>query len=93
MRVDDAELRLDGNAVAGLFAEIFAVEMTTAEGVCGWCGAIEPLGALSVYLHAPGVVVRCPHCDGLLIRIVRQHAHYRLDLRGLRSLELSAPPA
>ncbi len=28
------ELMLDGNAVAGLLQEVFAVEMTTATGTC-----------------------------------------------------------
>ena len=35
------ELMLDGNAVAGLLQEVFAVEMTTAIGTCGNCGATE----------------------------------------------------
>ena len=33
------ELMLDGNAVAGMLGEVFAVEMTTATGTCGNCGA------------------------------------------------------
>ena len=32
------ELMLDGNAVAGMLGEVFAVEMTTATGTCGNCG-------------------------------------------------------
>ena len=39
------ELMLDGNAVAGLLQEVFAVEMTTAVGTCGGCGASEAVGA------------------------------------------------
>ena len=35
------ELMLDGNAVAGMLQEVFAVEMTTAIGTCGSCGAAE----------------------------------------------------
>jgi hypothetical protein len=38
-------LMLDGNAVAGLLQEVFAVEMTTAIGTCNRCGGtdrIEP---------------------------------------------------
>ena len=33
------ELMLDGNAVAGMLGEVFAVEMTTTTGTCGGCGA------------------------------------------------------
>src|SRR5258705_7342397 len=36
---DMDELMLDGNAIAGLLQELFAVEMTTAVGTCGDCGA------------------------------------------------------
>jgi Family of unknown function (DUF6510) len=38
------ELMLDGNAVAGLLQEVFAVEMTTAVGTCARCGAAGPVG-------------------------------------------------
>jgi hypothetical protein len=43
------ELRLDGNAVAGSLHEVFAVEMTTAIGTCGGCGAAGPVGAAHLY--------------------------------------------
>jgi hypothetical protein len=39
---------LDGTAVAGLLREVFAVEMTTAFGTCGECGAAEPVRAVDV---------------------------------------------
>jgi Family of unknown function (DUF6510) len=34
------ELMLDGNAIAGLLQEVFAVQMTTAIGTCAGCGAV-----------------------------------------------------
>src|SRR5215472_872789 len=43
------KLMLDGNAIAGLLQEVFAVEMTTAIGTCGGCGAAGPVGAAHVY--------------------------------------------
>ena len=55
-------LMLDGNAVAGLLQEVFAVEMTTAIGTCNACGATNEVGALHVFRGA-GIVMRCPHCD------------------------------
>lgn len=42
------ELMLDGNAIAGLLQEVFAVEMTTAIGTCAGCGAAGPAGAVHV---------------------------------------------
>jgi uncharacterized protein DUF6510 len=86
----ELNLRLDGNAVAGLLGEIFTPEMTGASGCCEGCGAIEQVGALSVYAHAPGVVIRCPHCESVLMRIVSGGGRYWLDLRGVRYLEIPA---
>ena len=83
------ELMLDGNAVAGLLREVFAAEMTTAIGTCGTCGAAEPLGAVHVYQGA-GVVLRCPHCDNTLAKIVRSETRLWLGLQGVRALELPA---
>jgi Family of unknown function (DUF6510) len=46
-------LRLDGNAAAGLLADVFGAEMTIARATCDGCAAVEPLGAVHVY-HAAG---------------------------------------
>lgn len=81
------DLMLDGNAVAGLLREVFAVEMTTAVGVCGACGATEAVGAVHVYRGA-GVVLRCPHCDNALVTIVRDDTRVWIGFPGIRTLEL-----
>lgn len=81
------ELRLDGNAVAGLLREVFAVEMTTAIETCAGCGVAEPVGAVHVYRGA-GVVLRCPHCDGTLAKIVAAETRLWIDLGGIRALEV-----
>jgi hypothetical protein len=81
--------RLDGNAIAGLLWEVFGAELTVATGVCDGCGASELVGALHVY-RAAGVVVRCPHCDNVLVRVVRASDRTWVDLSGLRVLELPA---
>jgi hypothetical protein len=66
-------LMLDGNAVAGLLQEVFAVEVMTALGTCGNCGAADAVGAIHVYRGA-GTVLRCPHCDNALVTIVKAGA-------------------
>ena len=86
--MDERDLVLDGNAVGGLLAEVFAVELTAAVGVCATCGASGAVATLRVYIHAPGVVVRCPKCGSVLMRIVKGDGRTWLDLRGLQSLEL-----
>ena len=80
-------LRLDGNAAAGILGEVFATEVTTATGTCAGCGAVDAVGAVHVYMAA-GVVLRCPRCDNVLMRIVEGGGRVWIDLSGLRSLEL-----
>ena len=82
------ELMLDGNAVAGLLQEVFAVEMTTAVGTCASCGAAGPVGAVHVYRGA-GIVLRCPHCDNALVTISKTGASTRISLAGIRTLTIS----
>ena len=81
-------LMLDGNAVAGLLAEVFAVEMTTALGTCATCGASDEVGAMHVYRGA-GIVMRCPHCDSALVRIVKDDGRVWIGLQGVRTLQLT----
>jgi hypothetical protein len=80
-------LMLDGNAAAGILQELFAVEMTTAVGTCDNCGAAGEVGGVRLYRGA-GVVLRCPHCDALLMKIVTDGSRSWIDIRGLRTLEL-----
>jgi hypothetical protein len=80
-------LRLDGNAAAGILREVFASEMTTAVGTCGNCSAVNAVGAVHVY-HGAGVVLRCPSCESVLMRIVESETRLWIDLTGVRSLEL-----
>jgi Zn finger protein HypA/HybF involved in hydrogenase expression len=81
-------LMLDGNAVAGLLQEVFAVEMTTAIATCAACGAADAVGATHVYRGA-GFVLCCPYCDNPLVKIVRSDERMWLDLSGIRTLELT----
>jgi len=48
------------------------------------------MAVTDVYLDAPGIVVRCRHCEGVLLRIVRSGERTWLDLSGLSSIELRA---
>ena len=83
--MDDGDLRLDGNAAGGLLAEVFRFEVTTAHATCAGCGAVRPVGALLVYGHEMGAILRCAGCDTALIRMARTRGRYWLDLRGTAS--------
>ena len=45
--MDETDLRLDGNAVAGMLAEVFGFEMTAEWGGCAGCGATSQLGSFT----------------------------------------------
>ena len=81
---------LDGNAAAGLLQQVFAVEATAMVGTCAGCGAAEPLGAAHAYEGA-GVVLRCEHCEAVLVKIVRDHGRLWIGLPGVQALEIAVP--
>jgi len=78
----------DGNALAGPLSEIFAVDVTAAEGCCTGCGTTGPIARLRVYGPAPGLVARCPECGQVVLRLVRGPDAAWLDLRGTVSLRI-----
>ena len=82
------ERKLDGNAAAGVLAEIFTFEMTTAHCACANCGATGEVGAQMAYVSEIGTVVRCAACDNALIRVASAPGRYWLDLRGVEYLQL-----
>ena len=86
--MDETDLRLDGNAVAGMMAELFGFEMTVAWAGCVACGATNQLGSMHVYAHGMGAVACCPSCGQYLLRIARGEGRWWLDLRGLAWLQL-----
>jgi hypothetical protein len=79
---------LDGNAAAGPLGELFRVDVVAAIGRCDHCGAERAVGETSVYADAPGIVVRCRSCDGVLLRLVETPTHFWLDVRGLSYLRI-----
>jgi hypothetical protein len=86
--MDDGDLRLDGNAVAGMLADVLAVEPTAGWASCAGCGTINQLGALAAYVHGMGAVLRCPGCDTAMLRLARAPGRAWLDLRGMRWLQV-----
>jgi hypothetical protein len=64
----DGDTHTDGNGIAGLLGEILAVEATTLHRRCQACGDEQPLGAHRAY-HGAGVVLRCPSCGIVAVRI------------------------
>lgn len=88
--MDDNQMRLDGNAIAGLLGELFTSEVTGARGACVGCGAVGALGAQHLYMHplAPGAVLRCRWCEHVLMVLVHAEGRVRLAVRGIAWLDI-----
>ena len=69
------------------------MEITAASGQCDGCGRIGVLAEARLWANAPGLVLRCVGCDGVLLRVVSGGGRTWLDLRGLRySSSPTGPP-
>lgn len=91
-RQEDAA-RLDGNAAAGILSEIFVSDLTVARAICANCGANRLFGALIVYAHGMGTIMRCPSCDAAVLRVARTRAHLQLDMTGASLVVMPNAPA
>ena len=89
---EETELPLDGNATAGLLHELFALDVTGAEVMCGCCGVVAEAGKAKVYGGLMGAIFRCTHCDSIVMRLVRTPVGIWLDMRGSRHLLVRPGP-
>jgi hypothetical protein len=74
---------LDGNVAGGVLTTVLGADLTAVPGRCGHCGTVNMVGAMRAYVRAPGMVLRCPACDGVVVRIVQTDGSIYLDLRGI----------
>ncbi len=88
-------LRLDGNAAAGILSELFVPDLTAARATCAGCGATQAVGALVMYAHGMGTVLRCPGCDTVVLCVTRTATQVWLDPTGATRIIIAAaaPPA
>jgi Zn finger protein HypA/HybF involved in hydrogenase expression len=86
------ELMLDGNSVGGIMHELFAMEMTATPAECANCGNKAEIGALLAFTQAPGLIMRCPVCESIVMRIVETPDAIYLDARGAASLRIERRP-
>ena len=77
---------LDGNVAAGPLAAVLGTEMTAVPGRCAHCGDTHMIGEMRAYIQAPGTVLRCPSCDGVILRIVETVDATYVDARGIAYL-------
>jgi hypothetical protein len=88
--MEDQQLRLDGNAAAGLLREVFVHELTDARGACASCGAVGEMGAQHLYMspRSPGAVLRCSVCESVLMVVVHAGGRFRVGVQGLIWIEM-----
>jgi Family of unknown function (DUF6510) len=93
--MEDQQLRLDGNAAAGLLREVFVHELTDARGACASCGAVGEIGAQHLYMspRSPGAVLRCSVCEGVLMVVVHAGGRFRVGVQGLIWIEMQEAAA
>jgi hypothetical protein len=86
MTENGSHLALDGNAAAGLLQEIFALEITAAQIQCAACDSAGAVGSLRLYAAPMGAVLRCTHCDSVLMRAVHTPHGRWLEMTGAHYL-------
>ena len=91
MTPDDDDVFLDGSSAAGALAEIFAMDVTAAEGTCAGCGRTGTIAQTRVYGRLPGLVLRCAGCSHVLARIVSTARHVTFDLSGFSRIRVLRP--
>lgn len=90
MRDDPAfELTVDGNAVAGVLATIFSTEITASPGECAHCHTVSLVGTMRAYVRGPGIVLRCPACAEVVVRIVETPRGTMVDVSGVRYIRIA----
>ena len=89
MRDDPAvDLTVDGNGVAGVLAAVFGADVTAAPGQCAHCHTVSMVGTMRAYVRGPGIVLRCPACAEVVVRIAETPTGTIVDVSGVTYLRL-----
>jgi hypothetical protein len=88
MNMEATDHHTDGNDIAGLLQEIFVAEFTTLERTCQSCGDTSAAGAHRSYRGA-GVVLRCPACSDVALRVSSLPDRSIFELRGAWSTQVT----
>lgn len=76
-------LTTDGNSIGGLLMRASGHDATTDEERCAGCGTVSMYAAMRVYSRGPGVVIRCPACTAVIMRIVETPRGLVIDPSGI----------
>jgi hypothetical protein len=81
-----SDLVLESNANVTLVLELFTWDVTIARAQCEACGSVEGVGSLRPCAAPMEAVLRCTHCDGILMRAVHTPHGQWLEVKGARYL-------
>lgn len=82
------ETMLDGNAVAGKLAAVLGIDATAVPARCAHCGTTSHMAELRAWTRGPGIVLRCPACWGVVVRLVETGTATLVDARGAALLRI-----
>lgn len=83
------EAPLDGNVAAGALAAALGADMTEVPARCAQCATVTVMAELRAWVGGPGIVLRCPACTGVVIRIVETTTATFVDARGAALLRIN----
>jgi hypothetical protein len=85
--MDESDV-LDGNVAAGILAQMFRADVTTAIVTCAGCGSAGPLAIDDAYVTEMGLVIRCPSCSAVVLRCAQIRDRLTVDMRGAATIAL-----
>ena len=87
--MSDEATFLDGNTAGGDLRELFSADITAAICRCDFCGRTAAVADTQLYADAPGLTLRCPECEHVLLRFARTGSTVQIDLRGLSYIRIA----
>jgi Family of unknown function (DUF6510) len=84
---------VDGNALSAALSLAFGADIAAGDGICSHCGYHHPFAEAHVYLRNPGMVMRCPNCQGAELTLVEIEHHLHITIHGLATINLPSPSA
>ena len=85
-------LTLDGSGVGGLLMAAFGADVTGRAEQCAHCGTVSTVATMRAYMRGPGIVIRCPACTDVVLRIVETPSGLRIDVSGATHLRAGDVP-
>lgn len=86
--VDIDEAPLDGNVAAGALAAALGADMTEVPARCAHCATVTVMAELRAWVGGPGIVLRCPACWGVVVRLAETDRGTHVDVRGASYLRM-----